>query len=141
MPTTERKRTTVSIESEDLEALRALAKAYEWPVGKAAHLAIKTLATIMGAHEAYAQQHPEDVAAVYRRLARQAPADFVEVPKEGVRAGHAGDVPAVQLGDWLITDLDGDLMAEEMGGQRRLGKLVDGEVKVLRLPIGDAGLN
>jgi hypothetical protein len=40
----------------------------------------------------------------------------------------------VQLGNWLVTDLDGDLMAEELDGERRLGKVVDGEIKPLRAP-------
>jgi hypothetical protein len=132
MKTTER--TTVSIESADLELLRDLAKSNEWAVGQAASLAIKTLKTIMHAHGDYAEQHPDDVAALYIQLARQAPADFVQVPKDGVQVGHVGDVPAIQLGDWLITDLDGDLMAEEMAGDRRLGKVIDGEVRPLRLP-------
>jgi hypothetical protein len=47
----------------------------------------------------------------------------------------------VQLGNWLVTDLDGDLMAEEMDGERRLGKIVDGEIKPLRLPSRTAALN
>lgn len=138
---TTKERTTVSLESRDLDQLRDLAKANGWPVGKAATLAIKTLKTIMQAHADYAAQHPDDAASLYMQLARQAPAGFVEVPKDGVLVGHAGEVPAVQLGDWLITDLAGDLMAEEMTGDRRLGKVIDGEIKPLRLPVRQAGLN
>ena len=141
MPMKTKERTTVSLDSEDLDQLRALAKANCWPIGKAAHLAINVLGTIMRAHGHYAAEYPDDVAELYMQLARQAPADFVEVPKTGVQVGHAGDVPAIQLGDWLITDLDGVLMAEEMTGERRLGKVIDGEVKPLRLPVRQAGLN
>jgi hypothetical protein len=138
---TTKERTTVSLEREDLDLLGELAKANGWPVGKAAGLAIKTLETIMKAHAEYAAQHPDDVGSLYMQLARQAPAGFVEVPKDGVLVGHAGDVPAIQLGEWLISDLDGVLMAEEMTGDRRLGKVIDGEVRPLRLPARQAGLN
>jgi hypothetical protein len=136
-------RTTVSIERADHEALLEMAQRHKWTVGQAAGLAIKALGVLMDAHTTYANQHPDVVAELYMRLAREAPAAFVEVPKDGVKVGHVGDQPAVQLGNWLVTDLDGDLMAEELDGERRLGKVIDGEIKPIRLParMTAAGLN
>jgi hypothetical protein len=127
-------RTTVSLDREDHELLLEIAEKNGWPVGKTATLAIKALGVLMDAHTAYADQHPDVVAELYIRLAREAPAAFVEVPKDGVKVGRLGDQPAVQLGNWLVTDLDGDLMAEELDGERRLGKVIDGEIKPLRAP-------
>jgi hypothetical protein len=103
---------------------------------KAATLAIAALETLMDAHEAYAAQHDDDIAELYMRLARDAPAGFVEVPKEGIRVGRAADLPAVMVDRWLVfPDREtGALLAEEQGGEGRIARIVDGEIKPLKLP-------
>jgi hypothetical protein len=106
---------------------------------KAATLAITALETLMDAHEAYAAQHDDDIGELYMRLAREAPAGFVAVPKEGIRVGRAGDLPAVMVDSWLVfPDRDtGALLAEEQGGERRIARIVDGEIKPLKMPSPD----
>ena len=134
MPDTDTAQLNVLVPRAVDDALEELGKRFDWSKREAATLAIHALKALMDAHETYAAQHEQDIAEVYLRLAAEMPAGFVEVPMDGVKVGRLGDQPAVQLGNWLVTDLDGDLMAEEMDGERRLGKIVDGEIKPLRAP-------
>jgi hypothetical protein len=98
--------------------------------------AITVVAQIMEAHQEFASQFDDDQAAIYMRLAAEMPAGFVEVPKDGVRVGRAGDLPAVLVGSWLVfPDREtGALLAEEQGGEGRIARIVDGEIKPLKLP-------
>ncbi len=140
MANTENPRTTVSLDRSQHAALVKLAERHGWKVGdkpsaaKVIAVALDTLSVIMKAHEDYAAQHKADVKALYLRVAREAPSAFVQVPKDGAAAGRLGKEPAIQIGNWVVTDQDGDLLAEEMDGERRLGKLIDGEVHPLRRP-------
>ena len=125
------------------KTLEKLAERYEWSKREAATIAIRALDALMHAHERCAEQRSDDVAELWMRIARQMPAAFVEIPRDGVATGRVGDQPAVQLDSWVITDVEGDLMAQEVDGEQRLAKIVDGEIKPLRLPASmtAAGLN
>jgi Arc/MetJ-type ribon-helix-helix transcriptional regulator len=135
------KQMNVHIEPDYIDEIERLADRHFASKADAIRAAIRTLTGVMSAHEAFSAQHDADIAELYMRLAGEAPAGFVEVPKDGVRAGRIGDQPAVQLGNWVVTDFDGDLMAEELDGERRLGKVVDGEIKPLKLPREEVALN
>jgi hypothetical protein len=112
---------------------------YGWSKRDLVMTALRALKAIMDAHGKYAEQHPPDVADLYMRIAREIPAGYIDVPRDGVRAGYRGDQPAVELVDWIVTELEGDLFAQELGGEGRLAKISDGELKPIRLPA--AGLN
>jgi hypothetical protein len=98
--------------------------------------AIRVLTTLLNMHDAYADQHDDEVAELYKRLARQAPAGFIRVPADGVEAGRVKGVPVVVVGDWLIfhDSASDSLFAEEQGGQGRVGVVQGGEIKPLKLP-------
>jgi hypothetical protein len=124
----------------DVDAtLEGLAERYGWSKREAAATAIRSLEALMKAHEACAEQRSEDVRELWMRIAQEMPAAFVEIPRDGVETGHVGDQAAVQLDNWLITDVDGTLMAQEIDGAQRLAKIEDGEIKPLRIP--NRGLN
>lgn len=123
------------------KTLEKLAERHEWSKREAATIAIRALEALMQAHEGCAEQRSDDVAELWMRIARQMPAAFVAIPRDGVETGHVGDQPAVQLDNWVITDADGALMAQEVDGEQRLAKIVDGEIKPLRLPSRMAALN
>jgi hypothetical protein len=133
---TTKDRTTVSLEREDHERLRKVAEQNGWPVGKAATLAFGALETLMDAHQAFATQLEDDIGELYMRLAAEAPAGFVDVPKDGIRCGYAGDLPAIMVDNWLVfPDREtGVLLAEEQGGEGRIARVVDGEIKPLKFP-------
>jgi hypothetical protein len=99
--------------------------------------AITVLAQVMEAHEAFAAQYDDDQAELYMRLAAEMPAGFVEVPKDGIRVGRAGDLPAVLVDNWLVfPDLEtGALLAENQAPDgARVGRVEDGVIKPLKMP-------
>jgi hypothetical protein len=130
----------LSVYPDLVDEIEALAERYEWSKREVVTVAVRALKAMMDAHEAYAAQRDDDIAALYMRLAAEMPAGFVEVPKEGVRVGRAADLPAVMVDNrWLVfPDREtGNLLAEEQGGERRIARIVDGEIKPLRLPTSE----
>ena len=105
------------LEPEIIDELERLAETHFASKADAIRAAIRTLDAVMGAHETYAAQH-------------------VEVPKDGIRVGRAGDLPAVMVDSWLVfPDREsGALLAEEQGGEGRIARIVDGEIKPLKMP-------
>jgi hypothetical protein len=156
-------RTTVSLGREAHELLTKIAGEHEWSVGETTALAIRTLKAvmdevdddqavdetaavaarawklIMDAHQTFAAQYATDQGELYMRLASEMPAGFVEVPKDGVRLGRAGDLPVVRVDNWFVfpDPKTGALLAEDRGGEGRVARIVDGEIKPLRLPSAD----
>lgn len=126
----------LSVYPELVEEIEALADRYDWSKREVVTLAVRALTALMNAHEAFAAQHDDDIADLYTRLAAEAPAGFVEAPKDGIRVGRAGALPAVMVDNWLVfPDREtGALLAEEQGGEGRIARIVDGEVKPLKLP-------
>jgi hypothetical protein len=120
-------------EGRDEPGLRAR---YGWSKRDLVMTAIDALAQLMKAHDAYAAQHDDDIGELYMRLAAEMPAGFVEVPKEGIRVGRAAGMPAVMVNGWLVfpDQETGALLAEEQGGEGRIARIVDGEIKPLKLP-------
>jgi hypothetical protein len=132
------------LEPEIINEVESLAERHFASKADAIRAAIRTLAEVMGAHETYADQHEDDIGQLYMRLAREMPAGFVEVPKDGLRIGRAGDLPAVLVNSWLVfPDREtGALLAEEQGGEGRIARIVDGEIKPLKMPTpGEVALN
>jgi hypothetical protein len=126
----------LSVYPELVDEIEALAERYDWSKREVVTLAVRALTALMVAHEAFAAQHDDDIRELYMRLAAEIPAGFVETPKDGVRVGRAGDLPAVMVNRWLVfPDRDmGGLFAEEQGGQHRIARIVDGEIKPLKVP-------
>jgi hypothetical protein len=125
----------LSVYPELVDEIEVLAERYDWSKREVVTLAVRALTALMGAHEAYAAQHDDDIAEFYIRLAVEMPAGFVEVPKDGIRVGRAGDLPAVLVDKWLVfPDQSGALLAEEQGGEGRIARIVDGEIKPLKMP-------
>ena len=126
----------VHVPPDVIETVERLRDRYGWSKRDLVMTAIGALGALMDAHEAYAAQHDDDIGELYMRLAREMPAGFVEVPKDGIRVGRAGDLPAVMVDSWLVfPDREGGaLLAEEQGGEGRIARIVDGEIKPLRLP-------
>jgi hypothetical protein len=85
---------------------------------------------------AFADQLDDDVGALYLRLARDAPAGFVEAPKDGIKVGRAAGGPAVQVDQWLVfPDAEGEgLLAAEQSGEGRMARVVNGEIKPIKTP-------
>jgi hypothetical protein len=130
----------VHIPNDVVETVERLRDRYGWSKRDLVMKAIRALAQVMDAHEAYAAQHDDDIAQVYLRLAAEMPAGFVEVPKEGVRVGRAAKTPAVMIDDtWLVwaDPASGNLFAEEQGGARRVGVVAAGEIKPLKIPTAE----
>jgi hypothetical protein len=105
--------------------------------------AIRTVRRLMERHRAFAETLRErgehDLAELYLRLAREMPGELADIPlpKDRLRGGHAAGVPAFLLDDhWLVFwDPEADvLLAEEQGGQRRVARIVDGEIRPLAIP-------
>lgn len=118
------------------EKVDAFRTRYGWSRRDLVMTAIETLEQVMDAHEEFADQYDSDIGEVYMRLAAQMPAGFVEVPKEGVTPARAAGMPAVRVDSWIVfrDPETGNLMAEEEGGERRIGIVDDGEIKPLRMP-------
>jgi hypothetical protein len=74
----------VHLPTDMVELVDSLQAEYGWNKRDLVMTALRALDAIMDAHGKYAAQHPPDVAELYMRLAREAPAAFVEVPKDGV---------------------------------------------------------
>jgi hypothetical protein len=102
-------------------------------------LAIQALTDVVNSHEAYAKKFKKDEGELYMRLALEAPTGFVQVPKDGVKVGRAADVPAVLVDDWLVfpDHKTGNLLAEEQGGERRIARIIEGEITPLKMPTPD----
>jgi hypothetical protein len=99
--------------------------------------AITVLAQVMEAHERFASHYDDDQADLYMRLAREMPAGFVKVPKDGIKVGRAGELPAILVDSWLIfPDREtGNLVAENQRAEGpRVGVVKDGEIRPLKLP-------
>jgi hypothetical protein len=127
----------LSVYPDLVDEIEALAERYDWSKREVVTVAVRALEALMDAHEAYAAQHDDSIRKLYVRLAAEMPAGFVEVPKEGVRVGRAADLPAVLIDNrWLVfPDREtGALLAEEQGGEQRIARIVDGEIKPLKLP-------
>lgn len=122
------------------ETVERLQQRYGWSKRDLVMTAIRALAQVMDAHEAFAAQYDQDIGEVYTRLAAEMPAGFVEVPKDGVRVGRAAGMPAVMIGkEWVVwaDPASGDLFAEEQGGGGRIAVVVDGAIKPLKVPTPD----
>jgi hypothetical protein len=126
----------VHVPPDVVETVDRLRDRHGWAKRDLIMAAIGALAALMDAHEGYAAQHDDDIGELYMRLAAEMPAGFAEVPKDGVRVGRAGDLPAVLVDNWLVfPDREsGALLAEEQGGQGRIARIVDGEIKPLKMP-------
>jgi hypothetical protein len=117
--------------------VKALCARYGWSRRGLVMTAIDALAQVMKAHDVYANQHDDEIGELYLRLAAEMPAGFVEVPKDGIRVGRAGDLPAVLVDNWLVfPDREtGALLAENQGADGpRVARIVDGEIKPLKMP-------
>jgi hypothetical protein len=144
MPDTDTAQLNVLVPRDVDDALEELGKRFDWSKREAATLAIHALKALMDAHTAYAAQLEDDIGDLYMRLAREAPAAFVEAPKDGIRVGRAGELPAVLVDKWLVfPDREtGALLAEEQGGEGRIARIIDGEIKPLKMPSpGEVALN
>lgn len=135
----------LSVYPDLVDDIEELADRCDWSKREVVTFAVRALSALMDTHEAFAAQLEEDMAALYMRVVAEMPAGFVEVPKEGVRVGRAADLPAIMVDDrWLIfPDREsGDLLAEEQGGAQRIARIVDGEIKPLKLPsLAEVALN
>ena len=97
----------LSLRDDVAEAIKSLHEDNGWSKAHTVAMAVRALKTLMEAHQAYAAQLDDDTADLYLRLARDAPAGFVEVPKDGVKVGRLETGrPAVQVDDWTITAAD-----------------------------------
>ena len=97
----------LSLREDVANAIKGIAEANDWSKAQTVGMAVQALKTIMDSHRQYAAQHDADEAELYLRLATDAPAGFIEVPKEGLQVGRLKtDRPAVQVDGWTITSAD-----------------------------------
>jgi hypothetical protein len=130
------------------DALNALCGDYGWTRQQAVTTALQALAVLMGVHEMQSveiDERPEnaDIAALYLRFAREAPAGLIRV-RDDLEFGHLADGrPALRSDGWLIFKDENSpavMALKEATGQ--LGRVAGGEIKPLKLPTADeAALN
>ena len=71
----------------------------------------------------------------YLRVAREIPGQLVEVC-QSVNLERLGGQPAVRAEGWLIWEdpATSDLVAREVGGKRRFGRVLDGRIEPFTAP-------
>jgi hypothetical protein len=135
----------ITVSPEFAAEVGELADRHGWSKVKTFMLGVRTLAAVMDAHERYAAEQDDDIAELYLRLAEEMPSGFLEVPKDGIRVGRAAGMPAVMIDNaWLVfpDPESGMLLAEEQGGEKRIARVIEGEIKPLKLPTaGEVALN
>jgi hypothetical protein len=120
--------------------LNGLCNDYGWTRQEAVTTALQALAVLMGVHETQSfeiDERPEnaDIAALYLRFARAAPAGLIRV-RDDLEFGHLADGrPALRSDGWLIFKDDNSpavMALKEATGQ--IGRIDGGEIKLLKLP-------
>lgn len=123
----------LSLRSDVAEAIKSLHEDNEWSKAHTVGVAVRALQTLMKAHRTYADQYDDDVAKLYLRLAADAPAGFVEVPKDGVEAGRVRQTgrPAVLVDGWTVTAADdGELVGlRPVDGGFEMATVADGVIR------------
>src|SRR4051812_10457704 len=133
---TKRRQFNLKLEPGLVEQLEKTADQNDWTLTHTIRTAIRTLGHLMEAHKQFADALEDDVGELYMRLAREMPAGFVEVPKDGVRAGRAAGLPAVMIDNaWLVfpDPETGNLLAEDQS-EGGIAVVRDGEIRPLKMP-------
>jgi hypothetical protein len=124
----------LSLKPEIVETMEALGKENGWSKAQTVAVAVRALAKLMEQHEYTASQARDDARGeLFRKVARELPAELVDL-KDGIKLARLKTKrPAVLLDDWTITSADdGELVGLQPrpDGGFRMATIADGAIRV-----------
>jgi hypothetical protein len=112
-----------------------LAEENDWSKRTVVEVAVRNLAHLLETLPKALENYPHEIVQLFREVVREMPSRFVELSPD-LKFAHLRDGrPAIVLpSGWVVyPDESGELMALHEATDRR-AKVVDGELKVLKLP-------
>ncbi len=125
----------LSVYPELVDELEWLAERNGWSKRETVTVAVQALAQLLSKHEDASRGADADVRNFYLRVAREIPGQLVEVC-QSVDLERVGGQPAVRAEGWLIWEdpATSDLVAREVSGKRRFGRVLDGRIEPFTAP-------
>lgn len=128
----------LSVSPDLVEKVEALADDTGWSKRRVVEMAVTNYAYLLETLPKALEDFDDDIVELFVRVIREWPSRFVELTDAIQFARIRGEIPAIRMQTgWVVYPAeDGEIEAieEETG---RHAKLVDGELKVLKLPTPD----